>query len=166
MDVEVRRGMEQALSFITVLVAGILVFPLPAYAVEVGCFCTFIFVSTMVSIGIGMTLIVKFIMSKKIWKLSFKWMSFITGIEVVLMFAVLIAFQTKFYIRVLIYLPLAFLLNYAMIAAGNRALKEQTATKRAAHAALSCVVLPLAVQIVVVLFTYLSNMITFKEVSL
>ncbi len=168
MDLQQQAGRGQALSLIgmAMLAAGFLIFPSPAYAVEVGCFCTFVFVSTMFTIGIGSTLVVKFILSKKIWSLSFKRTTVITGIEVVLLLSVLFALQTKFYIRVLVYLPLSFLLNYALTTASSPVLQEQrTPKKRAVMAALSCIVLPLAVQIMAVLATFLSNMITFKEVS-
>ncbi len=166
MDNHQGSSREQNILFIVAgLTALILAFPQPVYAVEVGCFCTFVFVSTMCAIGIGTTLIVKFILSKKMGKLSFKWTSLITGIEVILMFVILIVVQTQFYIRVLVYLPLSFLLNYSMMAAGDRALKEKPATKRATFAALNCSVLPLVVQIVVVLFTFLLNKISFKELS-
>ncbi len=160
------RKQQTAALFLTALTMWFLLFPRPACAVEVGCFCTFVFVSIMFLVGIGATLIVKFLLSKKMGKLSFKRTTLITGIEVVLMLLVLILLQTKFYIRVLVYLPLAFLLNYAMMADSNLALREQRAPKkRAVLAALSCVVLPLAVQVMAVLATFLSNMITFKEVS-
>ncbi len=161
------REQQTVYAYITALAAVFLAFPSSASAVEVGCFCTFVFVSTMFMIGIGATLAVKHMVSKKIWKLSFRRTAFITGIEVLLLLAVLIVLQTKFYIRVLVYLPLAFLLNYSMTTASAQALKEQqTPRKRAAMAALSSIVLPVAVQIMAVLATFLSNMITFKEVSI
>ncbi len=159
-------GREHTLSFfMMVLIAVSLVFPPSASAIEVGCFCTFVFVSAMFLIGVGVTLLVKYVLSKKLWRLSFRRTSFITFLEVVLLVAILILLQTKFYLRVLAYLPLAFLLNYAMTAARGPALQEQQAPKRrAAMAALSCLVLPVAVQIMAWLATVLSNMITFTEV--
>jgi hypothetical protein len=167
MEVLGKPGRQQSVSFfVMVLMAGLLAFPPTASAVEVGCFCTFVFVSTMFLIGIGITVIVKFILSKKLWQLSFKRTFLITVLEVILLLVVLIVLQTKFYIRVLSYLPLAFWLNYAMTTAAGNALKEpQTPKKRAAMAALSCLVLPAAVQIMALLATGLSNLITFKEVS-
>ncbi len=168
MNWEVKPGREWSLSLIStaVLTAGAMLFPASAYALEVGCFCTFVFVSTMFMIGIGSTIVVKFVLSKKIWRLSFKRTTLITGIEVVLLLSVLIILQTKFYIRALVYLPLAFLLNYALTTASGHVMREQlTPKKRAAMAALSCIVLPTAVQIMAVVATFLSNLITFKEVS-
>lgn len=166
MDVQGRLSKGESVSFfIAVLLAGFLAFPPPARAVEVGCFCTFVFVSTMFVIGIGVTLVVKNLLSAKIWKLTWPRTSLITFLEVILLVAVLIILQTQFYLRVLAYLPLAFLLNYALTTARGPAPQEQrTAGKRAAMAALSCLVLPVAVQIMGWLATVLSNMITFKEV--
>lgn len=159
-------GREHTLSFFTmVLLAVPLTFPPSACAVEVGCFCTFVFVSAMFLSGIGVTLLVKYVLSKKFWRLSLMRTSFITFFEVVLLVAILIILQTKFYVRVLAYLPLAFLLNYAMTTARGPVLPEQQAPqKRAAMAALSCLVLPVAVQIMAWIATTLSNMITFTEV--
>ncbi len=164
---EVRSGLEkvQTVCGITLgLLAGFALFPQPACALEAGCFCTFIFVSIMFSIGVAGTLIVKHLLSKKMWKLSWTRTSVITILEVVLMLAVLIILQTKFYFRLLVYIPMAFLLNYALIAAkGTIALEAQTAKKRAAMAILSSLVLPIAVQVIGWLAMVLSNMITFKE---
>lgn len=165
-DVHGSPGREHTLSFfMMVLMAGILAFPPSACAIEVGCFCTFVFVSAMFLSGVGVTLLVKNALSKKLWRLSLTRTFFITFLEVVLLVAILIILQTKFYLRVLAYLPLAFLLNYAMTTARVPALPEQqTPKKRAAMAALSCLVLPVAVQIMAWLATVLSNMITFTEV--
>ncbi len=166
MDVQVRLWKGRTVSFFMMsLMAGLLAFPPSAYAIEVGCFCTFVFVSAMFVVGIGVTLVVKYTLSKKIWELSLKRTLLITFIEVVLLTGVLIILQTKFYLRVLAYLPLAFLLNYAMIKAGGLVQQERQASKkRAAMAVLSCLVLPVAVQIMGWLATVLSNMITFTEV--
>ena len=146
------------------LAAVLAAFPTSAYAVEAGCFCTFVFVSTMFMIGIGVTLIVKYVLSKKMWNLSMKRTSLITLLEVILMMSVLIILQTGFYFRVLAYIPMAFLLNYALIAAKTPVIQqERTPKKRVTMAMLSCLVLPIAVQVMGWLGMVLSNMITFKE---
>ncbi len=165
MEVRSELGRVQAiLSVMLVLLAGQALFPWPAYALEAGCFCTFIFVSIMFGIGVAGTLIVKQLLSKKMWKLSWARTSVITILEVILMLAVLIMLQTRFYFRLLAYMPMAFLLNYALIAAkGTMAQEPPTAKKRAAMAMLSSLVLPVAVQIIGWLAMVLSNMITFKE---
>ena len=168
MDVCSREpGREYALPFfVLVLTAAFLAYPPSVWAVEVGCFCTFVFVSTMFVIGVGVTVVVKYALSKKMWALSFKRTSVTTFLEVILLVAILIVLQTKYYLRVLAYLPIAFLLNYAMAASGSAAPQERQKTpkKRAAMAALSCLVLPVAVQVVAWLAMFLSNMIDFKEV--
>jgi hypothetical protein len=166
MDVQGRLSKRESVSFFLVFLAGwALAFPPSAWAIEVGCFCTFVFVSTMFMIGIGLTLVGKNLLSKKIWKLSWRRTSLITFLEVTLLVAVLVILQTQYYLRVLAYLPLAFLLNYALTTTGGPVLQERhTPKKRAAMAALSCLVLPVAVQVMAWLATVLSNMITFKEV--
>lgn len=151
--------------FTSGLIAGVLAFPPSAYAIEVGCFCTFIFVSIMFLIGVTATLSAKYLLSRKVWKLSLKRTSVITFLEVVLLIAVLFILQTKYYIRVLVYLPVAFLMNYALTTAKDAVPQEQkTTSKRAVMAGLSCLVLPIAVQIMAWLATVLSELITFKEV--
>lgn len=166
MDVQERlRNMVTISCCMAGIMAGLLAYPPSACAVEVGCFCTFVFVSTMFMLGIGVTMLIKYLLAKKIWKLSKTRTVFITCIEVVLMVSVLILLQTEFYLRVLAYLPLAFLLNYALTTARAEALEgRQNRKKRAALAALSSLVLPAAVQVMAWLATVLSNLITFKEV--
>ncbi len=145
------------------LMAGFALFPQPAYAVEAGCFCTFIFVSIMFVVGVAATLIVKYLLSKKIWKLSLMRTSVITVIEVVLMMVVLFVLQTRFYFRLLAYVPMAFLLNYALIAGKSTIEESRTPKRRAVMAVLSSLVLPVTVQVIGWLAMVLSNMITFKE---
>ncbi len=166
MDVQGWLQKQYSVSFFLLgLIAWLLVFPPSAFALEVGCFCTFVFVSIMFVTGIGATLAVKYVLSKKIWNLSLKRTFLITFLEVVLLTAVLFILQTKFYLRVFAYLPLAFLLNYAMTTARGPVLPEQQTTKkRATMAMLSCLVLPAAVQFMGWLAMVLSNMITFTEV--
>ncbi len=168
MEVQGRQGRELVISSaLAILTAGVLLFPPSAYAVEVGCFCTFVFVSIMFVIGIGMTLGLKHTLSLKMLKLSFKRTLLITVLEVFLLMAVFLILQTKFSLRLLVYLPLAFLLNYSLTTAKGPAPQEQRPTKkRAALAALSSLVLPLSVQLMAWTATVLSDMITFKEVSL
>ncbi len=163
---EVQEGMGERNTVVTMmlgLLAGLAWFPQPAYALEAGCFCTFIFVSIMFVIGIAATLIVKYLLSKKIWKLSLMRTSVITFFEVILMMAVIIVLQTKFYFRLLAYVPMAFFLNYVMISAKGAVQASLTPKKRAAMAMLSSLVLPIAVQIIGWMAMALSNMITFKD---
>ena len=145
------------------MAALLLAFPPPAAAMEIGCFCTFLFVSTMFMIGICLTMVTKHLLAKKIWLLSKRRTILITFLEAVLMFAVLFILQTKFYIRVLAYFPLAFALNYALTTMGGTSPAPRRPSKRAVMAALSCMVLPIAVQAMALVATFLSDLITFKE---
>jgi len=166
MDVEGRFKSALTLSFfVSGLTAGFLAYPPSASAVEVGCFCTFVFVSTMFIIGIAVTLAIKYVLSKKIWRLSMKRTVLITFIEVILLIAILILLQMQFYLRVLAYLPIAMLLNYALTSAKEPVLQEHKGLKkRAAMAIISSLVLPIAVQLMAWMTTRLSELITFKEV--
>ncbi len=166
MEVVVFRDRGGTLSFISALLAvWFLLFPPPAYALEAGCFCTFVFLSAMVVLGMGLTVVSKSLIAKKFWKLSWGRIAATTLLEVILLLAVLLLIQAQFYLRLLFYLPFAYLLNYLMIASKDAVLlARQTPKRRAAMAALTALVLPVAVQIIGFLATYLSSLITFKEV--
>lgn len=141
-----------------------LLFPPSAYAVEVGCFCTFIFISTILMLSMGVTLLVKNFITKRFWKLSWKRISLTTVLELVVLFAVLLLVQRVFYVRLLVYLPLAFLLNFALVTS-EKAVQQglQTPWKRLTMAAFSSFILPLMIVIAGVLTVFLSSYITFKE---
>jgi len=150
---------------VAMMSATYLALPPDACAVEVGCFCTFIFVSLMFVIGIGFTLIGKYQLARKLWKLSLKRTIVITALEVILLVAVLFVLQTKYYLRVLAYLPLGFTLNYLLTTSSvQHDSGSETPRKRIAMAALSSAILPLAVQFMAWVSIVLSEMITFKEV--
>ena len=151
--------------FAVLIIATYCAVPPDVYAVEVGCFCTFIFASLMFVIGIGFTLLGKYQLGKKIWKLSLKRTVVITGFEVILLILVLIVLQTRFYLRVLTYLPFAFLLNYALSTQGPQNIAATNVKKkRLVMSALSSAFLPIAVQFMAWISMILSELITFKEV--
>ncbi len=147
-----------------VLAAWFLVFPPPAYAMEVGCFCTFIFISSILMLSMGVTLVAKNFIAKRFWKLSWKRITFTTVLELIVLFAVLFLVQRVFYIRLLVYLPLAFLLNFALVSSAEAVQQGlQTPRKRLTMAAFSSFVLPIMILIAGTLTVYLSTYITFKE---
>jgi hypothetical protein len=143
-----------------------LVMPPDACAVEVGCFCTFIFVSTLFMTGVACTLFGKYQLGRKIWKLSLKRTIGITALEVILLVAVLFLLQVQYYLRMLAYLPLAFLLNYSLTSRHADDPAADTMKKRATMAALSSVILPITVQIIAWVSITLSEWISFKEVRI
>lgn len=156
---------ERSLLFLGAAAGSALLFPPPAHAVEVGCFCTFVFVSAMFVLSIGLTLLFKRAIASRVWKLSMTRIAFITFLEVLLLVIVLFFIQTRFSVRILAFLPFAFLLNYAFTSAPDPALPaERAVKKRAIMAALSALVLPITVQVMGFLATYLSSLITFREV--
>lgn len=166
MDVQGRLNRGENIAFFLAALAGMfLAFPPSAHALEVGCFCTFVFVSAMFVLSIGVTLFSKNLIAKKFWKLTWGRLGMITFLEVVLLVAVLFLLQVQFYIRLLVYLPFAVLLNYALATSAGQAAPERNTPKmRFTVAALSALVLPVMVQIIGVLAAYLSSLITFKEV--
>lgn len=141
-----------------------LAFPPQAYALEVGCFCTFVFISTMLMLSLGVTLVSKNLITQRFWKLSWKRISLITVMELIVLFAILLLIQRVFYVRLLVYLPVAFLLNFAMISSAD-AIQQglQTQRKRLTLAAISALILPVMISVVGSLTAYLSSYITFKE---
>lgn len=147
-----------------VLAVLFLSFPPQAYALEVGCFCTFVFISAMLMLSLGVTLVSKGLIAERFWKLSWKRISLITVMELIVLFAILILIQKVYYVRLLVYLPFAFLLNFAMISSAD-ALQQglQTQRKRLTLAAISALILPIVISVVGSLTAYLSSYITFKE---
>jgi len=141
-----------------------LAFPPQAYALEVGCFCTFVFISSMLMLSLGVTLVSKSLITKRFWRLSWKRVSLITVLELIVLFAILLLIQKVFYVRLLIYLPFAFLLNFAMISSTD-AIQQglQTRRRRVTLAAISALILPVMISVVGSLTAYLSSYITFKE---
>lgn len=166
MNVQGRLSSGERVSvFLAAAACVLLLFPQPAHAVQVGCFCTFIFVSSMFVLSIGMTLLFKRALASRLWKLPMKRISLITFLEVLLLVIVLFFVQARFEVRILAFLPFAFLLNYALTTAPDPALPaRQAAKKRALMAALSALVLPLTVQVMGFLAAFLSSLITFTEV--
>jgi predicted membrane protein len=149
---------------LAVLTAIMFSFPPSACAAEVGCFVTFIIVSIMFFIGIGITLGIKTFLSKKIWMLSMKRQVLITFIEAILLVVILAALQTEFYRRILVYLPASLLLNYTMATEKGPVLQEQKKPQnRIALAVLSCLVLPAAVRIMAWIATTVSQFFTFRD---
>jgi len=103
--------------------------PPQAYALEVGCFCTFVFISSMLMLSLGVTLVSKSLITKRFWRLSWKRVSLITVLELIVLFAILLLIQKVFYVRLLIYLAVAFLLNFAMISSTD-AIQQGLQTRR------------------------------------
>ncbi len=165
MDVQPRSWYGESFClFCALLAIWSLAFPLPAYAIEVGCFCTFIFISSIVLLSMGVTLIAKNFIAKRFWKLSWKRISLITLLELIVLFAVLVLVQQVFYVRLLVYLPVAFLLNFALVSS-TEAVQQglQTPRKRLTMAAFSSFILPVMIVVAGMLTVYLSSYIAFKE---
>ena len=73
-----------------------MLFPPSAYAVEVGCFCTFVMVSFMATLGTGLTMFSKRLIMIRMWPASWKRIILVTGLEFVLLLVVLSAYQAAF----------------------------------------------------------------------
>lgn len=165
MRVQRNDGYRETLFFSgSILAIWFLAFPPQAYAIEVGCFCTFVFISSMLMLSLGVTLVSKRLISKRFWKLSWTRISLITVLELLVLFAILFLIQKVYYVRLLVYLPFAFLLNFAMISSAD-AMQQglQTQRKRLTLAAVSALVLPIMISVAGSLTAYLSSYITFKE---
>jgi ribose/xylose/arabinose/galactoside ABC-type transport system permease subunit len=149
------------------LLAPALLWPATASAAQVGCFFTALFLGAMFVVCIGITSLGKHLLARHVGKLprtpwlrlfGITWLELLTGV------AVFAAVRTSFWITVLIYLPLAALLNRALLgrlvqaAAGNA-----PAARRAGLFVLFALILPVALQVSGVLWHTLTEAITFTE---
>ncbi len=142
-----------------------LLVPRISYAAEVGCFCTFVFVSIMFVIGVGIAVFFKYLLSRALWRLSWKRITASTVLEVFLLAAVFFIVQAQFFLSVLVYFPFAIALNMMLLKGGDQAVKEAGAPmKRLAMSVLCSSALPVAVQAAGALSKIVSGMISFTEV--
>lgn len=141
--------------------------PAPAYAVQVGCFFTAVFLGVMFTVCIVLTSLFKHLLTKHVWGLpktpwlrlfSLTWLEFLIGIIV---FA---GVRTNFWLTVLLYLPLAALANRALLAKFRQhASGEMRAVQRYGIFLLLPAALPVSLQISGVLWKSVTDVIIFTE---
>ena len=151
----------------SLLVPAVLL-PIPAYAVQVGCFFTAIFLGIMFVVCLGLTELVKHLIARYLWKLpKTPWLRLfaLTWLELLLGILVFASVRTNFWITALIYLPLAALINGALLARfRERAAEPATSGRRYGIFLLFAAALPVSLQVSGILWHTITSAITFTEI--
>jgi hypothetical protein len=144
----------------------LLLWPATASAAQVGCFFTALFLAVMFAVCIALTWVGKHFVARYVGNLArtpwlrlfgITWLELLTGV------AVFAAVRASFWLTVLLYLPIAALVNRALL---GRAVRSNVALAPARQAGLFLLLaatLPVALQISGVLWQAVTNNITFTE---
>lgn len=149
--------------------AAVLLSPAPAFAVQVGCFVTAMLLGFMFLVSLVITFVLKALLSRHIGRLSvtpWKRMTALTAIELFLFILVFALTRTGFAVTLLVYLPFAVLVNgMALKRAFASAPAPVTAAKRMTFLSLLSLALPGAIQVSGLLWSFVTNLITFTELK-
>ncbi len=148
------------------LIVPAVLLPAQAWAAQVGCFVTAIFLGIMFLVGLGLTAVVKHFLAKYVWKMPrTPWLRMfgITWLELLLGILVFALVRTSFWLTVLIYLPFAALVNRALLAkVVPPAAAAVPFAQRYANFLLLPAALPLSLQFAAALWTAATALITFS----
>ena len=154
----------------TSLVVPAVLIPAQAYAAQVGCFVTAVFLGMMFLVGLGITAFAKHLLAKYVWKVpKTPWLRFfgITWLELLLGILVFALVRTSFWISVAIYLPFASLVNRALLARFRDASSASTPfLQRYGIYLVLPAALPLSIQASGVLWSAITNLITFSDLHM
>jgi len=144
--------------------------PSQAYAAQVGCFVTAMFLGIMFLVGLGITAFAKHFLAKYVWKVPrTPWLRFfgITWLELLLGILVFALVRTSFWLTVLIYLPFAALVNRALLARLRGPVDTPaTLLQRYGIFLILPAALPLSIQASGVLWSAITNLITFSDLHM
>ena len=153
----------------SLIIPAVLV-PSQALAAQVGCFVTAMFLGIMFLVGLGITAFAKHLLAKYVWKVpKTPWLRFfgITWLELVLGILVFALVRTSFWLTVAIYLPFASLVNRALLARFQGPVDTPaTLLQRYGIFLLLPAALPLSIQVAGVLWSAITNLITFSDLQL
>ena len=155
---------------VAAMVIPAVVLPSHAWALQVGCFVTAVFLGIMFLVGLGLTVLVKHLLAKHLWKVpQTPWLRLfgITWIELLIGIMVFAVVRTSYWMTVLLYLPLASLVNSVLLArfrqpAGGAAPFLQ----RYGVFLLLAAALPLSLQFAGALWSAITNLITFTDLQM
>jgi hypothetical protein len=124
----------------------------------------------MFLVGLGITAIAKYLLTKYVWKVpKTPWLRFfgITWLELLLGILVFALVRTNFWFTVAIYLPFAFLMNRALLARVPQPAGEPVPfLQRYGIFLLLPAALPLSIQVAGVLWSVITNLITFSDIQM
>ncbi len=153
--------------FLTAVTAAAVLAPAQAFAAQVGCFITAVLLGMMFLVGIGITSLVKHLLARYVWKVPrTPWLRLfgLTWLELMLGISVFATIRTSFWLTVIIYLPFAALLNLWLLGGVSRA-GETPVLRRRLVMLLFPASLPLSIQIAGLIWSTLTNMITFTDLK-
>ena len=150
------------------LLVPALLMPVPAYAVQVGCFFTAVFLGIMFIVCLGLTELTKHLIARHLWKLpKTPWLRLfgLTWLELVLGILVFAVVRTNFWLTALIYLPLAALVNRALLSRFQQSAPAPVSAARSYGIFfLFAASLPVSFQVSGFLWRTVTNAITFTEI--
>ena len=150
------------------LVVPAVLLPVPAYAIQVGCFFTAVFLAAMFVVCLVLTELAKHFIARYVWKLpKTPWLRLfaLTWLELFLGILVFASIRTNFWLTALIYLPLAALINRVLLARFQQAAAVSlTRARTFAIFLLFAAALPVSLQVSGVLWRTVTNAITFTEI--
>jgi len=152
------------------LIVPIVLVPSQALAAQVGCFVTAMFLGMMFLVGLGITAFAKHLLAKHVWKVpKTPWLRLfgITWLELALGILVFALVRTNFWLTVAIYLPFAMLVNRALLARVYAPAGETVPfLQRYGIFLLLPAALPLSIQAAGVLWSAITNLITFSDLQM
>jgi len=152
------------------LIVPVVLVPSQAFAAQVGCFVTAMFLGMMFMVGLGITAVAKHLLAKHVWKVpKTPWLRLfgITWLELALGILVFALVRTNFWLTVAIYLPFAMLVNRALLArVYTPAGKTVPFLQRYGIFLLLPAALPLSIQAAGVLWSAITNLITFSDLQM
>lgn len=165
------RMSHEASSCDPVLVASLMVpavlLPVQAEAAQVGCFITAVLLGIMFVVGIGITAVAKHLLAKYVWKVpKTPWLRMfgITWLELLVGILVFAFVRTSFWLTVAIYVPFAALMNRALLARVRQTTGEAVPfLQQYGIFLLMPFALPLSIQVAGVLWSQITNFITFTD---
>ena len=154
---------------IAALVIPAVFFPSQVWALQVGCFITAVFLGIMFLFGFGLTVVVKHLLARYVWKVpKTPWLRMfgITWIELFIGIVVFAVARTSFWLTVLIYLPIGSLVNRALLARfGQQAGGAATLLQRYSIFLFFAAALPLSLQFAGALWSTITSIITFTDLQ-
>jgi hypothetical protein len=153
----------------SLIIPAVLV-PSQVLAAQVGCFVTAMFLGIMFLVGLGITAFAKHLLAKYVWKIpKTPWLRFfgITWLELLLGILVFALVSNSFWLAVAIYFPFAMLVNRALLAKVNAHANETVPfLQRYGIFLLLPAALPLSIRVTVILWSAITNLITFSDLQM
>jgi len=162
------EGVSDRIAVAALIIPAVLL-PTQAWALQVGCFITAVFLGIMFLFGFGLTVVVKHLLARYVWKVpKTPWLRMfgITWIELFIGIMVFAVMRTSFWLTVLIYLPIGSLVNRALLSRfGQQADGTSTLLQRYSIFLFLAAALPISLQFAGALWSTITSIITFTDLQ-